>query len=56
LTTQKRFVEAEPLLIESYNVLKAGQGEKNPRTNEARLRLAGLYQAWNKPETAARFQ
>jgi serine/threonine protein kinase len=56
LTTQKRFVEAEPLLIESYHVLKAGQGEQNPRTNEARLRLVGLYQAWNKPETAARFQ
>jgi serine/threonine protein kinase len=56
LTTQKRFVEAEPLLIESYNVLKASQGEQNPRTNEARLRLAELYQAWNKPETAARLQ
>jgi serine/threonine protein kinase len=54
LTTQKRFVEAEPLLIESYNVLKASQGEQNPRTNEARLRLAELYRAWNKPETAAR--
>jgi serine/threonine protein kinase/tetratricopeptide (TPR) repeat protein len=56
LTTQKRFVEAELLLIESYNVLKTVQGEQNPRTYEARLRLVGLYQAWNKPESAARFQ
>jgi serine/threonine protein kinase len=56
LSTQKRFVEAESLLIESYNVLKASQGERNPRTTEARLRLAELYQAWNKPELAAHFQ
>ena len=56
LTIQKRFVEAEPFLVESYNVLKTAQGEQNPRTNEARRRLLGLYQAWRKPELAARFQ
>lgn len=56
LTAQNRFVEAEPLLLSGYNDLKAKLGDKNKRTTDARLRLARLYDAWNKPEQAAQFR
>lgn len=49
LTTQKRYDEAEPLLVESCESLKNSQGEQNPRTVTARNRLAALYEKWNKP-------
>jgi serine/threonine protein kinase/tetratricopeptide (TPR) repeat protein len=56
LTALKRFPEAETLLTESYNDIKAGQGENSPRTTEAARRLAGLYEAWQKPDEAARYR
>lgn len=56
LTTQKRYVEAEPLLRRSYATMKGVQGEHGPLTLEAVRRLAALYQAWGKPEEAARYQ
>ena len=56
LTQQQKYTEAEPLLIESYNDLKASQGEKNQRTDEARGWLVELYDAWEKPEMAARYR
>ncbi|MDX6694383.1 MAG: eukaryotic-like serine/threonine-protein kinase [Blastocatellia bacterium] len=55
LTTQQRFAEAEPLLIESYASLNSHLGLQDPRTIEALRRLARLYQAWNKPEQAAQY-
>ncbi len=45
LTIEKRYTEAEPLLIESYNDLKASQGERHPRAVEALQRIVELYQA-----------
>jgi tetratricopeptide (TPR) repeat protein/predicted Ser/Thr protein kinase len=45
LTTQKRYTEAEPLLLESYNDLTLSQGEKDPRTIEALGRLVKLHEA-----------
>ncbi|MGB2901387.1 MAG: serine/threonine-protein kinase [Candidatus Acidiferrum sp.] len=56
LTTQKRYTEAEPLLRRSYATMKGVQGEHGPLTLEAVRRLAALYQAWGKPEEAARYQ
>lgn len=55
LALQKRFEEAEPLLIESYESLTRTQGRQNPRTLLARRRLADLYTIWNKPEIATRY-
>jgi len=55
LTTQKRFAEAEPLLIESYTTLDSKLGQRDPRTVEALGRLVNLYQAWGKPEQAAQY-
>jgi serine/threonine-protein kinase len=54
LTAQKRYGEAEMLLTESHNTLKAGLGQQDPRAQEARRRLVTLYEAWKKPELAAR--
>jgi tetratricopeptide (TPR) repeat protein/predicted Ser/Thr protein kinase len=56
LTAQKRYAEAEPLLTDSYNALKSKLGDENKRTVEARQRLAKLYDAWDKPDEAARYR
>jgi len=55
LTTQKRYSEAEPLLQGSYSTIKAVQGEHSPLAQEAARRLVALYEAWGKPEDAARY-
>ncbi|HYL84065.1 MAG TPA: serine/threonine-protein kinase [Candidatus Angelobacter sp.] len=56
LTTQKRYAEAEPLLLRSYAAIQAVQGEQGPSTLEAKRRLSTLYQSWGKPAEAARYQ
>ena len=53
LTAQKRFAEAEPLLIDSYNVIRATSVEHDSRRTDAVQRLAALYSAWHKPSKAA---
>ncbi len=55
LTTQKRFAEAEPLLVESYNTLNSRLGKLDPRTAEALRRLSSLYLAWGKPVQSAQY-
>jgi eukaryotic-like serine/threonine-protein kinase len=52
LTSQKRFAEAEPLLLESYHTLKKSQGAANPRTRIARQRLVTLYEACGNADKA----
>jgi serine/threonine-protein kinase len=49
LTIQKRYAEAEPLLIQSYKTLKSVQVPGSPTRIEARDRLASLYAGWGKP-------
>jgi tetratricopeptide (TPR) repeat protein len=56
LTIEKRFPDAEPLLLSSYESLKSSQGAHNPRTGIALQRLISLYEAWGKPEQAARYR
>jgi serine/threonine protein kinase/tetratricopeptide (TPR) repeat protein len=56
LTSQKRYAEAEPLLLRSYGTIKEVQGEHGPSTLEAAVRLLSLYQAWGKPNEAARYR
>ncbi len=56
LAAQKRYDEAEPFLLKSYEELKAKSGDQDKRTAEARQRLAKLYEDWNKPEQAAQFR
>jgi tetratricopeptide (TPR) repeat protein len=56
LTIQKRYNEAEPLLLSSYEVLKISQGPDNPRTTIALQRLIALYENWGKLETANKYR
>lgn len=54
LTLLLRYTEAEPFLLEGYHHFKAHYGEQHPSTAEVQQRLVNLYQAWRKPEQAAR--
>jgi serine/threonine protein kinase/Tfp pilus assembly protein PilF len=56
LTSMSRFEEAEQLLARSYGVLKKAFGEQHKDTLETGGRLAALYLAWGKPESAAPYQ
>jgi serine/threonine-protein kinase len=56
LTKLGHFKEAESLLLTSYSTLKKTVGEKHERTVEAKQWLVDLYQAWGKPDLAARYQ
>jgi hypothetical protein len=56
LAAQGRHAEAEPLLVEGYEGLTAQRGAGHEQTQEARRRLADLYEAWGKPERAAAYR
>ena len=56
LAAQARYAEAEPLLNESYTILKAVHLPQSPMLDEARQRLVSLYEAWGKPQEAARYR
>jgi tetratricopeptide (TPR) repeat protein len=56
LTSQKRYAEAESLLLKSHPILQSKLGDRHPRTVDAVERLARLYNAWKQPEKAAQYQ
>lgn len=56
LTAQKRFAEAEPLLLGSYESLKNSQSADSPRIRTATGRLVTLYSDWGKPSDANNFR
>lgn len=56
LTTQKRYAEAEPLLIDSYEGLKKSQAPNSPRIKTALLRLVTLYENWGRPDVANEYR
>ena len=61
LAGQKKFQEAEPLLVEGYSGMKAREAKISLPTAKTRLpeaiqRLVDLYVAWEKPEQAAEWQ
>jgi tetratricopeptide (TPR) repeat protein len=56
LTVQKRFQEAEPLLLKGYEALRVKRGEGKKETAEAADGLAGLYESWGKPDQAAQYR
>jgi serine/threonine protein kinase/tetratricopeptide (TPR) repeat protein len=55
LLAQKRYAEAEPLLLNGYALLSQRTGKQATGTIQSAARLHDLYIAWNKPEQAARF-
>ncbi len=56
LAIQKRFAEAEPLLLGSYESLKNSQSADSPRIRTAADRLVTLYTDWGKPTDANNFR
>ena len=56
LTAQKKYAEAEPPLLSSYDSLLRSQAGDNPRTSLAKRRLLELYTAWGKSEMLARYR
>jgi len=60
LAGQKKFQEAEPLLVEGYSGMKAREANIPPaaktRLPEAIRRLVDLYTAWDRPEEVAKWQ
>jgi serine/threonine protein kinase/tetratricopeptide (TPR) repeat protein len=60
LAGQKKFAEAEPLLLHAYATLEAERntlgGDRTKLSREAAGRLAAFYLAWDKPEKAAPWQ
>jgi serine/threonine-protein kinase len=56
LTLQKRYAEAEPLLLNSLEILRSSTVESDSRRVEAMRRLAVLYRSWGRPQEAARYE
>jgi len=56
LTKQRRYREAEAFLIEGDEDLSSTMVEQNPRRVDSRQRLVRLYEAWGKPDLAARYR
>ena len=55
LTAQRRYQEAEDLLVPAYARLLADRGEAHERTRDARQRLFALYEAWGRHDVSARY-
>src|SRR5262249_46604856 len=56
VSAQHRYKEAEPLLLDGYDLLRKSRGEEHARTVAARAGVAANYEAWGKPEQAARYR
>ncbi len=56
LVAQGRFADAEPLLLESYPLIRAAFGEHGRETMRAVEGLVQLYTAWDKPSEADRYR
>ena len=54
LTAQKKYDEAEQVLLEAYKDASETQGAEHWRTKTAARALVKLYETWNKPDAAAR--
>ncbi len=51
-----QFDRAEAQLLDAHRNLEAGMGSDNERTREALTALVDLYDAWGRPEPAARYR
>lgn len=56
LTLEGRFPEAEALLLASEAQLVASRGESAPIVRDARTRIVTLYERWQRPDAARRWQ
>jgi serine/threonine protein kinase len=56
LAERGRFSEAEPLVLSAYETFLATEGPDGPRTTDAAAWMVKLYEAWGRPDEAARFR
>lgn len=56
LAGQRRFAEAETVLLASYEALRTSRGDANRTTRLALARVVELYEAWGRRETAATYR
>jgi tetratricopeptide (TPR) repeat protein len=56
LAAQNRFEEAETLLLESHAAMDKAMGANDPRVKRAKARLVKFYEAWGKPDMAAKYR
>ncbi|MDA7597885.1 serine/threonine-protein kinase [bacterium] len=57
LTVRKKYSEAEPFLLTAYEGLKTSSDpNETPYLKHSLIRLTKLYQAWEKPDQAAKWQ
>jgi hypothetical protein len=57
LTAERRYAEAEALLLRSRSSLESSRGSSgDPRVVQATERLVTLYDAWGKPAKAAEWR
>jgi len=55
LAERQRFHEAEPLVLLAYEIYLNVEGPDGPRTTDAATWLVKLYEAWGRPDDAARY-
>ncbi|UCC32654.1 MAG: tetratricopeptide repeat protein [Phycisphaerales bacterium] len=56
LTKMQRYEEAEGVLLEAHRVLEPALGDSHDRTTKVVEFLAALYEAWDKPDKAAKYR
>ena len=56
LTMQKRYAEAEPILLDSYQIFESTTVQNDSRRAEAARRLYELYSMWGNPQKAALYK
>ncbi len=56
LAGQRRFEEAEPLLVDAYETLRDHARASPARRRQALERVVALYEAWGKPDRAAEWR
>ena len=56
LVAEGRHEEAEPLLVDSFPIIRERWGEQQKHALTALDRIVSLYEAWNKPQKAAAFR
>jgi hypothetical protein len=56
LTLEGRYEEAEPLLVESFELLRQERGMDFQYTQQALQTLIRFYELWERPDEAERYR
>jgi tetratricopeptide (TPR) repeat protein len=56
LALQKKYAEAEPLMLNAYEALKDLERLPEGRKDEMRGSIRGMYEGWSKPDQAAKWR